>query len=80
MEELDRKWGARWCPSHAKYQFYNVQKFIINKLQQRAVVYGDYDAYIAAVFEEIEMERQSSCVGLRKFSAMLKQKEKQNNL
>ncbi len=73
VEELDQRYGSRWRPEHKERQFYSVQKVIVEELQGRAIEKGGYKNNIAAVVEEMEVERTRSGVSLAKISGVRKE-------
>lgn len=77
VEELDQWYGSCWRPEHKERQFDSVRKVIVEELQRRAMEKGGYDDNIAAVVEEMEVEKIRSGVSLAKISGVLRNKAKQ---
>lgn len=77
VEELDQRYGSRWRPEHKERQFYSVRKVIVEELRRRAIEKGGYKENIAAVVEEMEIERTRSGVSLAKISGILRKQAKE---
>ena len=74
VEERDRIFGNRWSQTYAEAKYYGARRSLIKELRRRAVSTGDYEANIAAVVEEMEIEMKNSRMGLDSFVKMLRKK------
>lgn len=76
IEELDQKYENCWRVSHIKCQWYSRRIVIVREFQRKVKAIGGYEANIATVVEELEVERQRSGTLLYKVINVLKAEEK----
>jgi hypothetical protein len=73
IDELDRRWGARWR-SPKERQYYSTRKVIIDEVRRRAASYGE-----AQAVARMEEERLAAKASLDKISKMLRAAKKAND-
>ena len=74
VEERDRVFGRRWRQTQAEAKYHGTRKVLIKEIRRRAMSTGDYEANIAAVVEEMEIEMKSSRMGFDSFAKVLRKK------